>query len=383
MKALILGAVGEMCTPATKDIIQRNIFPKVTLADINVAKVAKLAKELGVKKSNVEQLDATKPKDLKRLMKGHQIVVNGLPKPFALNVLKACLDLKISCCDLGSPDDRMLASDEKAKELNISYVAGMGATPGITNLMAKHGKDAMDEVDEIHVSFAAIRPFALSPALLDTILWEFEPGLSTRTYYKDGEFYPVPPFTGERLINFPYPIGAMNVYFVPHGETKSFPRNLDAKRVFVKGTFTPKGMRLMRSLLEFGFYDTNPIKILGVDTSPKEIIMQALLQMPEATGNESLFAYGLHVEVIGRKWSNRLKRTYWITHPSMAEWGIPYAYSNNVGLPLGICAQLIAEGKVNAGVNAPEAMIEPESFFTELGKRNIQVHYKEEVVDVL
>ena len=39
MKALILGAVGEMCTPATKDIIRRNIFPKATLADINVEKV--------------------------------------------------------------------------------------------------------------------------------------------------------------------------------------------------------------------------------------------------------------------------------------------------------------------------------------------------------
>ena len=119
----------------------------------------------------------------------------------------------------------------------------------------------------------------------------------------------------------------------------------------------------MRSLLEFGFYDTNPIKIRGVDTSPKELIMQALLQMPEATENESLFAYGLQVEVIGRKWSNRVKRTYWTTHPSMAEWGIPDAYSNNVGLPLGICAQLIAEGKVKTGVNAPEAMIELESFF--------------------
>jgi saccharopine dehydrogenase-like NADP-dependent oxidoreductase len=380
MKALILGAAGEMCTPATKDLVRRRIFPKVTLADIDAEKLGKIAKEIGVQKSNVKQLDAKDPNKLKQLMQGHQIVVNGLPKPYALNVLQACLELKISCCDLGSPDDRMIALDEKAKELNISYVAGMGATPGITNLMAKHGKDAMDEVDEIHVSFAAIRPFALSPALLDTILWEFEPGLPTRTYYKDGEYYPVPPFTGERRIDFPYPIGSMNVYCVPHGETRSFPRNLGAKRVFVKGTFTPKGMRLMHSLLDYGFYDTNPIKIRRMEISPKELIMQALLQMPAAKEKESLFAYGLHVEVIGRKWSNRVKRTYWITHPSMAEWGIPYAYSNNVGLPLGICAQLIAEGKVNTGVNAPEAMIEPESFFAELVKRDIQVHYKEEVI---
>jgi saccharopine dehydrogenase-like NADP-dependent oxidoreductase len=378
MKALFLGAVGEMCTPATKDLVKRKVFSEVTLADINSEKLGKLAKALKVSKGKVVKLDATDSKALRKLMKNQNIVINGLPKPFALDVLKAALELKVSCCDLGSPDDRMLALDAKAKELGVAYVAGMGATPGITNLMAKHGTEAMQEVDEIHVSFAAVRPFALSPALLDTILWEFEPGLPTRTYYKDGEFFPVPPFTGERLIPFPEPIGAREVYFVPHGETRSFPINLKAKRVYVRGTFTHKGMRLMRSLLEYGFFDTKPISIGGSKISPKEMMIQALLQMPEANQKEALFAYGLHVEVVGRKWDRPVKRTYWTTHPSMEAWGIPYAYSNNVGLPLGVCAELIAEGKVSSGINAPEAMLDPDLFFDRLAQRDIIVHYKEE-----
>jgi saccharopine dehydrogenase-like NADP-dependent oxidoreductase len=383
MKALILGAVGEMCTPATKDLVKRKIFSDLTLADINIEKLMKLAKELKVPKEKVTKLDASDSKAMRKIMKGKEVVVNGLPKPFALEVLKAALELKISSCDLGSPDDRMIALDSKAKDLEVSYVAGMGATPGITNLMARHATDALDEVDEIHVSFAAVRPFALSPALLDTILWEFEPELPTRIYYQNGEFYPVPPFSGERQIEFPYPIGPQKVYFVPHGETRSFPRNLGAKRVYVRGTFTPKGMRLMRSLLEYGFYDENSIQIQDLNISPKELIMQALLQMPEANHKEDLYAYGLNVEVIGRKWTKRVKRTYWTTHPSMAEWGTPYAYSNNVGLPLGICAQMIARGEVQKGVNAPEAMLEPAVFFDELAKRGIRVHYKEESISSL
>ncbi len=378
MKILFLGAVGEMCTPATKDIVKRKLFSDVTLADINIEKLMKLAKELKTAKDKVVRLDATDSTALRKLMKGKDVVVNGLPKPFAYDVLKAALDVKVSCCDLGSPDDRMLDLDAKAKDLGVSYVAGMGATPGITNLMAKHAAAALDEIDEIHVSFAAVRPFALSPALLDTILWEFEPGLPARTYYQDGAFYPVPPFSGERLIAFPYPIGPRKVYFVPHGETRSFPRNLAAKRVYVRGTFTPKGMQLMRSFLDYGFYDTKPIQIRDLKISPKELIMQALLQMPEANQKEDLYAYGLQVEVVGKKWQGRVKRTYWTTHPSMAEWGIPYAYSNNVGLPLGICAQLIMQGKVHKGVNAPEAMLEPELFFVELANRGIRVHYKED-----
>jgi len=379
MKVLLLGGVGEMCTPATEDIIKRGRFSKVTLADINLDKVQSRAQELGLSSEDARAIDAGDPKQIRELMKGHDVVVNGLPKQFAFDVLEAALEEKISCCDLSSPLDQMLALDEKAKALKVAYVAGMGATPGVTNIMARHGADQLDETDEIHISFAAMRPFALSPALTDTILREFDPENSLRTYYKDGEFYPVPPFMGQRLIEFPYPIGPQTVYFVPHGETRSLPPNLNAKRVFTRGTFTPKDMRFMRSLLEFGFFDTRPIKINATDISPKELLIQALLQMPEATTKEDLFGYGLNVEVIGRKGSRQIKRTYWTTHPPMAQWGVPYTYSNNVGLPLGICAQLIAEGKVSYGVNCPEVMVDPDFFFAELAQREILVHYKEEI----
>lgn len=378
MKVLLLGGVGEMCTPATNDIVNRGMFSKVTLADINLEKVKSRAHELGLSDESAKSIDANDPKQLRELIKDHDVVVNGLPKQFALNVLEAALEEKVSSCDLSSPTESILALDKRAKELKVCYVAGMGATPGVTNLLAKHGVDQLDEADEIHVSFAAMRPFALSPALTDTILREFDPENSLRTYYKDGVFYPVPPFTGEKLIDFPHPIGPMKVYFVPHGETRSFPPNLHVKRVFVRGTFTPKDMRLMRSLIEYGFFDTQPIKINGAEISPKELIIRALLQMPEATIKEDLFGYGLNVEVIGKKGNQSIKRTYWTTHPPMSEWGVPYAYSNNVGFPLGICAQLIAEGKVGYGVNCPEALVDPDLFFAELAKRDIIVHYKEE-----
>ena len=380
MKLLILGAAGEMCTPATMDLVNRKIFDQVTLTDINFEKLKKMATELKVEESAVKELDARSPEQIRALMKGHEIVVNGLPKPFAFDVLEACIEQKVCSCDLGSPNAKMLSLNEQAKAAGISYVAGMGATPGVTNLMAKHAHDLMDEIDQINVSFAAMRPFALSPALLDTILWEFEPELPGRAYYKDGEFYPVPPFAGEKIVDFPEPIGRQKVYFVPHGETRTFPANFGAKRVFVRGTFPPKDMRLMRSLLEYGFFDETPIQIDNISMSPKSLMKQALLQMPEATVKEKLYSYGLEVEIFGCTRDRSVKRTYWITMPGMDEWSVPFAYSNAVGLPLGVCAQLLAEGKVKTGVNAPEALIEPEVFFAELAKRKILVHYKEETL---
>lgn len=380
MKLLILGAVGEMCTPATRDVLARRRFSKVTLADANLDKVKRLAREAGLNEQDACCVDAGDPHRLGQVVAGHDVVINGTPKPFAMNVLRAVLDQRASCCDLGSPDERMAAFDQQARELGVSYVAGMGATPGITNIMARHGVDMLDSADEIQVCFAAIRPFALSPALLDTLLWEFEPGLAERAYFQEGVFYPVPPFTGERLVDFGYPIGPQRVYFVPHGETRSFPVNLGVRKVMVRGTFSPKDMRLVRALLEYGFFDTRPIRVKDIQLSPKELIKEALLQMPEATINEDLFAYGLHVEVFGRKGGLAIKRTYWTSHPGMQEWGVPFAYSNPVGLPLSICAEMLANGEVRAGVNSPDALIAPEPFFAALAERRIMVHYREDVV---
>jgi hypothetical protein len=62
----------------------------------------------------------------------------------------------------------------------------------------------------------------------------------------------------------------------------------------------------------------------------------------------------------------------------MDVWGIPWAYSNNVGLPLSVGAHLLARGEHKLGVNSPEGIFEPEVFFKELRERGIKVHYKEE-----
>ena len=127
MKVLLLGGVGEMCTPATNDIVKRGMFAKVTLADINLDKVKARAEELGLSAESARSLDANDPKQIRELMKDYDVVVNGLPKQFALNVLEAALEEKVSCCDLSSPTESILALDEKAKELKVSYVAGIGA----------------------------------------------------------------------------------------------------------------------------------------------------------------------------------------------------------------------------------------------------------------
>jgi len=64
-------------------------------------------------------------------------------------------------------------------------------------------------------------------------------------------------------------------------------------------------------------------------------------------------------------------------HPPMEEWGGRRAYAKNVGIPLSIGAQMIAEGKVDKlGVLPPEGVFDPEEFFKELAKRGIDIDAK-------
>ncbi|MBN1485143.1 MAG: hypothetical protein JXA37_10500, partial [Chloroflexia bacterium] len=239
------------------------------------------------------------------------------------------------------------------------------------------------EVDEIQINFAAFRCAAPSMGLLITLLWEFDPTIPSRLYYADGEFHAVGPFAGARRVTFPGPIGEQEVYYIPHPETRTLPQSLGARAVSVHGCFPPHVMRLVRSLLENGFYSRERIAVQGVETTPFDLVHQVLIQLPENQQNP-LWAYGLLVEVWGRREGNQVKVRLWNRHPPQESWGGPAAYYKNIAIPLSIAVQMIARGEVTArGVVPPEVAIDPLPFFRELGRRGIEIHERVESYQVL
>ena len=53
-----------------------------------------------------------------------------------------------------------------------------GATPGVTNLMARAAASGFDTVDRVGLAFGSLGPVAASPGLLDMILEELSPTTS-------------------------------------------------------------------------------------------------------------------------------------------------------------------------------------------------------------
>ncbi len=377
MRVLILGGAGAVCNETTRDLANYSDFTEIVVDDYNIDAANALVEEINDKRLESVFFDANDYESMLKLFPGFDVVVNGLPWKYDLVVTKACVEVGVNGLDVSTEEDQWdFHTTAKAKDM--IFIPGVGATPGITNVMARRAADQMDEVDEIQINFAAFRCPAPAPGLLITFLYEFHPKTEERVYFKDGEFVWVGPFEGLKNVNFLGPIGEQEVCYIPHEETWTMPKSLGAKAVSVRGCFPPHAMRLAKTLFESGLYSEEPISVKGIETTAFEMMHEILLQLPE-TKETPLWAYGLVVEVFGKKDGRDVKITHWNQHPPMEEWGGKAAYYKNIAIPLSIGAQMIARGDIEArGVLPPESVIDPEIFFTELEKRGITINQKVE-----
>lgn len=372
MRALVLGGAGAVCSETTRDLARFSKFQEILVADYNQQAAEHLVNSMGDQRLRAIRFDAEDYEHMLELFPGFDVIVNGLPWKYDLPVTRACVETGVNGLDVSTDDDQW-DYDEAARQKDIVFIPGVGATPGITNAMAKWAANQLDTVDDVKINFAAFRSPAPAPGLLITFLWEFKPDTEERTYYKDGQFNWVGPFEGLETVNFPGPIGEQNVCYIPHPETRTMPISLGAKAVSVKGCFPPHAMQLAKSMLENGLYSEEPVIVKGIESTPLEIMHELLLNIP-GTKETSLWAYGLVVEVFGSQNNRRKKIRLWNQHPSMEEWGGKAAYYKNIAIPLSVGAQMIARGDVTIrGVAPPEKAFDPDIFFEELELRGIMI----------
>lgn len=380
-RILVLGGVGAIANETTRDLVATSNFDEITIADIDIKKANAFASGLKDKRLKVVGFDANKISDMVRLMKGYDVVANGLPRIYSEKAIKAAIAARVNILDLISLEEETLSLDGKAKQAGIAAVGGVGITPGITNILARLGADRLDQVEQIDIDFAAFRSIAHSPALLHVILWEFDPNTKIRYYFENGKLIPTPPFSGERTVRFPDPIGTQTTYFVPHGESQTLSKSIKGvKKVYIRGTFPPRAMRLVRGLYDYGFYESKPIPYQGKRVSPLDFLRTYLLSVPQGDQTE-LWGYSVQAEILGSLKGKKVMVRFQTSHPSMEEWGGTRAYDKNVGIPLSIGAQMVAVGKAKRkGVDGAENMLPAQEFVDELRKRGFRI--SEEIIEL-
>ena len=226
MRALVLGGAGAVCKETTRDLAQHSDFEDIVVADYNVAAAQALVEEIGDPRLQVTPFDAGDYEEMLRLFPQFDVVVNGLPFKYDYPVNKACVEVGVNGLDLSS-DDPQFALHEEALKKGVLFVPGMGATPGITNMMVRRASEVLGRLEAVDIFFAAFRCLAPAPGLLQTTLWEFNPEEEERAevYFEDGAWHPTPPLSGERTVRFHDQIGEQKVYYVPHDESNTLPHS--------------------------------------------------------------------------------------------------------------------------------------------------------------
>ncbi len=375
MRVLVLGGAGAVCKETTRDLAQYSSFDEIVVADYNLEAAEALVAEIGESRLRAMHFDAEDYGAMLKTFPGFDVVVNGLPFRYDLPVNQACVEVGVNGLDLSS-DDPQFAMDAEAKAKDMIFIPGVGATPGITNMMVARAAQVLERLEAVDIYFAAFRCLAPAPGLLATTLWEFVPEEEERSeaYFEDGRWHPTPPMSGGVEVRFHDQIGVQRVYYVPHDECYSLPRSYPTlRRAAVRGCFPPHVMELMGALMRGGLLTSREVEINGVVLPAVELVRALLWQSPFSKENP-IWAYGLVVEVSGERGGRRVRCTYRSHHPPQEEWGGESAYFKNVGIPLAIGAELIASGQVTArGVLPPEQALPVEPFFEALARRGITV----------
>jgi saccharopine dehydrogenase-like NADP-dependent oxidoreductase len=383
MKVLCLGGAGRISRESAFDLVQFCDFEKMTIADCDIKQGQEVVSWLNDSRVGFRHVDLVNdPDGTVELISQYDIVMDGTA--ISLN------DKSTACIAKAGVDGINLngcgtewAFDKEFGDKGRRLVAGMGMTPGITNMMTLHAAGQLDTAETIRISHGAFRSIAFSPSITETTRIEYDPDLPDRVVYENGEFVQVPPFARPREIKLPEPFGTHTQWIIPHAETRTLPKSLSGKGIKlieVRGTWPPKKMQLIRALYDWGILSNPMVNVNGGQVGLMDAVGSYLINS-DVGSQTDLWGYALHVEVLGQKGDGKFRHVLTHTHPpsdgSVTGWEKLRAYTRNVGIPMSIGAQLMAKGKVNrTGVLAPEEAFDPTEVFAELEKRQIFIHEK-------
>ncbi len=385
MKVLALGGSGDMGRMAVAILLESPETTSITVADKNYERAKILVDLVGSDKLEAVEIDVTEKNNLIELISSHDLVMNtvGPFYKFANSILDAVIEAKkpyVDICDDWKPTLDLLERDEKAKKAGITAVIGIGASPGITNLMAVMACSKLDEVDDLITAwgygvgervgskpkyFVEPRKFYQSfkdtPAIANAatmhLFYETVEDIPT---FRDGKMIDIQPLTDAEPLQFP---GFKDTYVchIGHPEPVTLPRVLSLNSV--------------SNLMYMGKTLTNMVRKYTQQISNNELtVSEASIKFAEETRsmrrNGQLVREfigmppGLCVIATGKKDGSRKK-------VAIANNRVPFGGMAGVtSIPLSIAAEMVMSGEITEkGVLTPEeAISDPMEFFNRYAK---------------
>lgn len=154
MHVLALGGAGDMGRAVLRVVSEFPEVERITVADIDAAAATTTATSLGAKARTLE-LDVLDATGMDKALAEADVVLNtcGPFFRYGLTILKASIAAGkpyFDMCDDPEPTLGMFTHDRAARNNQTLAVIGLGATPGLTNLLALTAYRQLDEVERLY-----------------------------------------------------------------------------------------------------------------------------------------------------------------------------------------------------------------------------------------
>lgn len=166
MKVLAIGGSGGMGRAAVRAAMSFDFVSEIIVAGIDSELAERFVAELNSKSLNrgntdalkkpvrALYLDVTDNNSLRQAIRDVDVVLNSAGPffRFGVPILTAAIEEGKHYCDIcddWQPTVEMLKLNARAKQNNVTAVIGLGASPGISNLLCVKAATALDEVDTI------------------------------------------------------------------------------------------------------------------------------------------------------------------------------------------------------------------------------------------
>ncbi len=309
--------------------------------------------ELGVRTVELDLFG--EPDRLRELAAEAALVVNFAGPYYCIGaaVLDICIEAGcdyLDICDDPGATAEMLARDEAAQAAGVRALIGMGASPGISNILIRAAVEWLGEADEVSLSWV-VDVADLNGAALQHFWHTFAP------IGPDGRRGPMPAWEelSLRTASFPEPLGERLLIGLGHPEQVTVPRFLGIGAVRSYGSIVPEDSLVVNwALARMGASadEGEALRTAGAGTPAPELYRRYL----EARAPTEYLGCGLVLDV----WSG--------------EEGVRFASAGATtmdeatGVPAAAGIALMLEGgPEEAGVMAPECL-EPAEFFPRLGR---------------
>ena len=372
MKVLALGGSGGMGRFAVETSMSFENIDEITVADINSDAAIAFAESMNEKVKGIG-LNVTDIDDLKAQMRQADIVINTVGPFFKYGppILEAALDSGCDYLDINDdwePTLEMLEFHRKAENNSHTAILGMGASPGLTNMLGAAAIGELDEVETLYTGWtmdgATPEEESSQSGINAAMIHGVQQMTGTVRIHDDGKSKMVKPLK-QVEIDFPG-FGKFKPHIFGHPEAITFPHHFKTIKNSINLAHG-SGFGVLKWIMRLVDW-----KIISVERAA------GIVQNLSSSIRKDLEEQGIDSRL-------NLKNTNFSEPPPLyalatglkngekASCGTVFNSSDLIsmgeatGIPLACGLKLLVDGKIlKKGVFAPEGAINPHEFFKEL-----------------